>query len=294
MLAVPRVEVVVVNYNAGPILTECVSAVLGSTQPVHLTLVDNASTDGSLDAALAGAAGQQEITVLRNQMNQGFAAANNLAMRRSQADFWLVLNPDCLLQPDTLERLLPRMREDPKVGMLGCRILNPDGSEQAGGRRRLPDLASGVLRAFGAGRGVAGRQVDRNREPLPSEPIEVEAISGAFMLVRGQALAEVGLFDEGYFLHCEDLDWCRRFSDAGWRILFVPDVEVVHRKGACSEAQPVRVSFHKHAGMIRYYRKFLAGRHLWLLNWIVYAGVWLRFGLLTMRSALGGRGRGGD
>jgi hypothetical protein len=109
----------------------------------------------------------------------------------------------------------------------------------------------------------------------------VEAILGAFMFVRLEALEEVGLLDEGYFLHCEDLDWCERFRRAGFDVLFVPEVTVVHDKGASSRGRPVRVLWHMHRGMVRYFRKFFRDQYPRPLLWLVVAGVWLRFAVLA-------------
>jgi hypothetical protein len=111
--------------------------------------------------------------------------------------------------------------------------------------------------------------------------VAVDAISGAFMLVRRRALATVGPLDEGYFLHCEDLDWCERFRRAGYVVLFVPDVTVVHHKGTSSRGRPMRVLWHMHRGMVRYYGKFLRDSYPRPLSWLVVAGVWLRFAALA-------------
>ena len=112
----------------------------------------------------------------------------------------------------------------------------------------------------------------------------MEAISGAFMLVRRGALEAIGALDEGYFLHCEDLDWCMRFREAGQQVLFVPDVAVVHHKGACSKDRPLRVLWHMHRGMIRFYGKFFRDRYPLPMMWLVYAGVWLRFAGQALRT----------
>jgi GT2 family glycosyltransferase len=121
-----------------------------------------------------------------------------------------------------------------------------------------------------------------HKEPLPDRPIEVEAISGACMLVRATARHEVGPLDEGYFMHCEDLDWCMRFRRQGWTILFVPAARVVHYLGACSRSRPIFVEWHKHKGMLRFYRKFFRHQYPGVLMWIVAFGVWLRFGLISL------------
>jgi GT2 family glycosyltransferase len=181
------------------------------------------------------------------------------------------------------------IQEHPDAGMAGCLVLNPDGTEQAGCRRDTPTPAKAFVRAFGLGlvarrlglEGEPARDFVRVGDPLPPEPVEVDAISGAFMFVRREALETVGPLDEGYFLHCEDLDWCERFRRAGFKVLFVPDVTAVHDKGTTSRGRPVRVLWHMHRGMVRYYRKFLRDRYPRPLFWLVVAGVWLRFGSLA-------------
>jgi hypothetical protein len=126
------------------------------------------------------------------------------------------------------------------------------------------------------------------REPLPAGPTPVEAISGAFMLVRREALEGVGPLDEGYFLHCEDLDWCMRFRGKGYQILFVPDVRITHDKGYCSRDRPVRVLWHMHRGMIRFYRKFFRHQYPAPLMALVVVGVWVRFAVLSLATLLRG------
>jgi GT2 family glycosyltransferase len=103
------------------------------------------------------------------------------------------------------------------------------------------------------------------------------------MLVRRTAIDQVGLFDEGYFMHCEDLDWCMRFRLAGWRVVFVPDAVVTHEKGVSSRSRPVFVEWHKHRGMARYYRKFFASRYPLILMPFVMLAIWARFGAVALR-----------
>ncbi len=276
------ISVAMVNFNGGELVSRAVSSVLASRIPVEVILVDNASGDGSPAALRNIFESDDRVTLIFNRVNRGFAVASNQALARAQGAFLLLLNPDCLVGPDTLESMLGVLENHPRAGMAGCRILDPDGSEQRGCRRTLPTPGSGFRRAFRMERLLhrdASRTIDLYRQPLPEAPVEVEAISGAFMLVRRQALETVGFLDEGYFLHCEDLDWCRRFRDAGWRILFVPGVEVVHHQGSCSQDRPVRVEWHKHRGMARYYRKFLQGGPL--VSALVHVGIAARFGAVA-------------
>ena len=273
------VSVIIVNFNGGMFLEGCVRAALSSTVPVEVIVVDNGSGDGSI-FRLRQKVEDERLSIIENFANLGFAKAVNIGLRRARGEFVLLLNPDCIIRPDTLERMLEVMQEHPEAGMAGCLLRNRDGSEQAGCRRRVPTPARTLIRVLHLDRifpSLRHKSVVLHNTPLPDAPEEVEAISGAFMLARRAAVDEVGPLDEAYFLHCEDLDWCMRFRVKGWAILFVPDVEVLHEKGGCSADRPVRVEWHKHRGMVYFYRKFFQHQYPIPLMWGVIGAVWLRF-----------------
>jgi GT2 family glycosyltransferase len=185
--------------------------------------------------------------------------------------------------------MLAFMDSRPDVGMAGCIVRNPDGSEQVASRRSIPDpwiALKRILRLDRLVTGKGGRRLNHHQDPLPTTPVDVEAISGSFMLVKRRALDEVGPLDEGYFLHCEDLDWFVRFRQAGWTIALVPDVSVVHHKGACSQQNPIMVERHKHRGMERFYRKFQARQHPAIFNGLVVLGIRLHFLSRILRHRL--------
>lgn len=288
MSAETPIRVVIVNFNAGDLLTACVGRVAASTLAVDIVVVDNASSDDSISRLRQALPALPRLTILENAANLGFARANNLALRDWRGEFALLLNPDCMVEPDTVARMLDVMRGVPDAGMAGCLIRNPDGSEQAGCRRLTPTPGRALRRLLG------GRGFDLCDTPLPAGPTPVEAISGAFMLVRRAALQQAGLLDEDYFLHCEDLDWCMRFRLAGWRVLFVPAVAVVHVKGASSGGCPVCVEWHKHRGMVRYYGKFFRRKYPLPLMWLTYGAIWGRFAVLAIRMGFKGVLGGGD
>jgi len=279
------VSVIIVNFNCGELLTACVHAALDSTVPVEVFVSDNGSSDGSINF-LECSIKDRRLNIERNGKNLGFAAAINRVIPSSTGEYLLILNPDCLIQPGSLELMLKKMQSNPRVGMSGCMIRNPDGSEQAGCRRRVPTPWRTLVRILCLDRLFPNHpkfeSVVMHQRPLPENSVCKEAISGAFMLVRRTAMEEVGLMDEGYFLHCEDLDWCMRFRQKGWQILFVPDVVIVHHKGACSHDRPVRVEWHKHKGMVRFYRKFFRHQYPFLLMWLVIMAVWLHFSVLAV------------
>lgn len=290
------VSAIIVNYNAGPLLRACVDSLLACPLAIEIIVVDNASHDGSL----AGLPESPHVRVIRNPANVGFAAACNIGIGASSAPFLLFLNPDCVFRPGAIATLLSGLQSAERVGMVGGLLVNEDGTEQGGGRRAVPTPWRSFVRVFGLHR-FAHRwpklfyDFHLHKQPLPERPIEVEAISGACMLVKRAAVEDVGLWDEGYFLHCEDLDWCMRFRQKGWQILFVPDARIVHALGACSRSRRVFVEWHKHKGMVRFYRKFFRHQYPGALMWLVTLGVWLRFGLaavyLTGRRWLAGWGR---
>ena len=274
-------DVIVVNYNAGRLLVDCILSVVKSGV-ARVIVVDNDSTDDSLEH-LKHVVGDERLLVINNSKNLGFATACNIGVRASSASQILFLNPDSVLGTGALDRMSDVLDCSESTGMVGSLLNNPDGTEQAGGRRVFPTPKRAFMRAFGLSRfakympGVFSDFL-LYKEPLPNHPIEVEAISGACMLVKREAMDDVGLWDEGYFLHCEDLDWCMRLRQKGWKVIFVPDATVIHILGWCSRNRPLFVEWHKHKGMMRFYRKFFSHQYPGLLLWLVAIAIWLRFG----------------
>jgi GT2 family glycosyltransferase/nucleoside-diphosphate-sugar epimerase len=275
------VSVIIVNFNSGTLLAHCVASALCSTVPVEVLVSDNASTDQSVAFLRRYCGGDPRLHIFENEANLGFARANNMVLPKAGGGYVLFLNPDCIIQPDTLEQMVAAMEAYPLAGMAGCLIRNPDGTEQAGCRRFVPTPWRALVRVLKLSRIFHSHprfsSFVLTGQPLPRHPTPVEAISGAFMFVRRSALDYVGPLDEGYFLHCEDLDWCMRFRQSGFAILFVPDVEIMHAKGIGSAGHPVYVEWHKHKGMIRFYHKFFRRQYPFLLLLAVTLAVWARF-----------------
>ncbi len=244
----PVVSVIVVNYNAGPMLAACLGSVRRSPSVRQCIVVDNDSSDDSL-AELDGG-----VEVVRNSENLGFARAVNIGLARARDPLVLLLNPDCIVFPGAVERLVNALDGCHRAALVGGLVVNPDGSEQRGCRRNEPTPARIARRMLSGGRG--GNGIDRTDEPLPDGPVSVDAVSGAFMLIDRSLLAALGGMDPGYFLHFEDLDLCRRVRDAGREVLFVPGALSVHLKSASGDAGRRTVQGHKRDGLIRYLDKF--------------------------------------
>jgi len=296
----PILSVLIVNYNAGDLLSEAVGALLDSPLPLEVLVSDNGSLDTSLETLEAHYGRDPRLRIQRNQANLGFAAGHNRVLPWARAPYLLFLNPDCIVGLETLPRLIDFMAATPQAGMAGCIVRNPDGSEQKASRRRIPDPWVGLVRFLHLDRLwpslTVGKRLNLNYQPLPESPVAVEAISGSLMLVRRQALVEVGPLDNGYFLHCEDLDWFVRFRRAGWHIYLVPGAEARHHQGACSVKLPVAVEWYKHKGMARFFRKFQFQDYPLPFSLLVLLGIWVHFGIFLLAQgwhrlwALGGRG----
>ena len=281
---VPCLCVILVNFNGGELLTDAVAAVLANGVCVQVIVSDNASTDASLDHLRRRFGGDRRLRVLENGANLGFARGSNRALALADAPYVLFLNPDCVVERGTLAYMLAFMEATPNAGMAGCVIRDPDGSEQRASRRRIPDPWIGLVELLHLGRVwprlAAERQLDLTDQPLPDGPVEADAISGSLMLVRRAALEAVGPLDDGYFLHCEDLDWFVRFRQHGWLIYLLPGAEAVHYQGMCSRSAPLQVEWHKHRGMVRFYRKFQAASNHSVFNVLVVFGIWAHFVLV--------------
>ena len=262
-------------------------SVLQSDCQIQIFVSDNGSSDNSVQLLREVLPDESRLTIVENGANLGFSKGNNRILPLlPNSEFILFLNPDCLLQPDSISQMMHIMAQHPHAGLASCLIVNPDGSEQRGCRRHLPTPWQSLVqilqlqRLFPHSKHV--RSFNLTNTPLPAAPVGIEATSGAFMLVRRSALERVGPLDEGYFLHCEDIDWCARFSLAGYQVLFVPTVKITHYQGSCSKQRPIRVEWHKHRGMLRFYRKFYAKRYPLPLMWAVYVMIMLRMLLLTL------------
>lgn len=280
---------VIVNYNAGVLLVPCVASAFESGSDT-VVVVDNASADDSLQQLETHFPDEARLTIIRNEYNLGFAKACNIgASHAGQRDI-LFLNPDCVLAKDALSSMKNALYSTEDAGMVGGFLCNPDGSEQRGGRRNIPNPFNSMMQAFGLhrlfSRSNTSAGINLHETARPDHVVEVEAISGACMLVKSKAIADAGLWDERYFLHCEDLDWCMRLHLKGWKILFDPAARVMHQQGSCSRSRPVFVEWHKHRGMLLFYDTFFRRKYPVLLWWMVIVAVYARFAVIATTYSL--------
>jgi hypothetical protein len=273
---VTKVSVVIVNYNSGEFLKGCIKNVRCSDCSLEIIVVDNASTDGSADFLRDFSSNDVSVQVIRNEENSGFSAGVNRGVRYSNSENVLLLNPDCLVFPHTIGLLSDALNTDASAGIVGGLVFNFDGSEQRGCRRREPTLVRSLGKVIRRHTFAAElNQVDMTDEPLPEKRISVDSVSGSFLMIRRGIFADIGGMDEGFFLHFEDFDLCRRVRDIGWNVVFVPDISIFHYGGGSSEYLDHRVSREKHRSMRRYQRKH-HGHNSWLRG-LVFLVVWSHF-----------------
>ena len=285
-------EVVVVSHGAEDLLRRCLASLRAhppAGAAMRVTVVDSGSPDGTPDMV---AREFPEVRLLR-EGNIGFSAANNLALRDSEAEAVLLLNPDTEVYAGSLDAALARLRSDPAIGMVGIKLVTESGELDHACKRSFPTPLGALAHFTGIGRhGDAPGPLSQYRATAlgDDEPGEVDAVNGAFMLCRREAVREVGLLDEGYWLYMEDLDWCHRFWDAGWKVFYEPAGTALHVKGGSSagrRAPRQEIAFHR--GMGRFYRRFDAPERNPLLNAAVYAGIGAKLATSLAITKLAGR-----
>ncbi|TAL85081.1 MAG: glycosyltransferase family 2 protein [Rhodanobacter sp.] len=265
-------SIVVVSADSGPSLRECVRRLLTTELALEVILVDNGSEDGIPAAIDRAYQSDLRLAVIYNRANLGFGPAVNIGARQARGRALMVLNPDCLVQEDDLKRLLAALEARPKVGLVGAVVCDENGRPDPASRRRDPLLRRALNSLFWR----AGEGINIGGE-IPGELIEVEALSGALMLMPRALFQRIGGFDEDYFLHCEDLDLCRRVRDFGYKVMLAGDVRVLHGKGGSSRHRPVFVSRYKHRGMWRWFRKHDPAARNPVVAGVVWLGIWSHF-----------------
>ncbi len=283
--------IVIVNYNTRDLLRACLHTVYASQGDFtfEVCVVDNGSTDGSgemLEAEFP------QVRRILNPDNRGYPAANNQGLRLvgfpDGADaprFALLLNPDTELPPDALAKMVAFLDAHPEVGVVGPKLVRQDGSLDLACRRSFPSPEVSFYRFSGLAR-LFPRSRRFGRYNLtyldPDERVEVDAVVGAFMMVRREAIAQVGLLDEGFFMYGEDLDWCYRIKAAGWKVYYNPEVTVLHIKRAASTRNPrAQVEFWR--AMEYFYRKHYAAHTPWPVHVLILAAVRTRTQLERLR-----------
>jgi hypothetical protein len=251
------ISVIIVSWNAKHYLLDCLKNLNGSGagKSIEVIVVDNASTDGSPEAVEKDFPG---VKLVRNGTNRGFATANNIGIEQSNGRYVCLINSDIKVLGNCLERLCDYMDSHPAIGMVGPKILNPDMTSQCS-CRRFPSLwnnfcaATGLNRLFQQTSFFSGEHMFFFKHDVVNR---VNVLVGCFLMVRREALTQVGLLDERFFIYAEDIDWCRRFWNAGWGVVFFPGAQAFHYMGGSSSNAPTKFAIEQDRAKMQYWRKY--------------------------------------
>ncbi len=282
-----KLSIVIVNYNVKAFLQQALESIQKATQSIEteVFVVDNHSVDGSIEMLQSQF---PQIRLIQNQKNLGFAKANNQAIKESSGDYVWLLNPDTLVQEDTPQKLIEVMEANHKIGLLGCKILNDDGSLQLACRRSFPTPWVAFTKLLGLAN-IFPKSKWFGRYNLthldPNESYEVEAISGSCMFIRREALEEVGPLDETFFMYGEDLDWCFRVGKTGWKVFYTPVTSIIHYKGESSKVAIWDTNTHFYRAMDIFTRKHFKSSSRFPIHWVLRFGIFVRY-ILSVLSKI--------
>lgn len=282
------VSVVIVNYNTRAMTLQALESIFISQTDYcyEVILVDNASSDDSVVSVCGLFPGVQMI---ENRTNVGFATANNQGIRISSGRYVLLLNSDTRIERDTLQSMIAFMDEQPMAGASGCKILLPDGQLDPACKRGFPTPLTSLFYVTGAAR-LFSRSAVLNRYHMghlsADDTNAVDAIVGAFMVVRRDVIDQVGLLDEEFFMYGEDIDWCYRIKQAGWQVYYYPHVQIMHYKGGSSPRRPPWLIREFYRSMMLFYRKHYQHTYNPLVSIVVHAGIGLAMSLALVSNSV--------
>lgn len=291
MSAAPQLSILIVNYNAGPLLERCLDSISAHAREIlyEICVVDNASADESLQILRSRF---PSVKVIANDRNLGFAKALNQGLRATTGRYCLWLNPDAELKEGQLKDLTAYAEAEPQVGILGPQILNADGSIQLS-CRSFPSYATAIFNRYSLLTRLfpqnpfsrAYLKTDCSHQSLQ----EADWVSGACLLHRRSLLDAVGFLDERFFMYCEDVDFCKRAKAAGWKVIYQPTVKILHHIAGSSKHIPQRMVLERHKSMWVYYKKHFQGNPL--KDAAVGLAIWVRFFFLSVLQFVKGGGK---
>ena len=265
-------SIVIVSWNAKKYLEECLGSLraLDADLSVEILVVDNASTDGTPEMIRNQF---PHVRLIETGANLGFARANNVGIKLGSGKYVCLINSDVNVPPDCLPKMYRYMEQQPAIGLLGPKMLGPDGRTRRSGMR-FPTIWNTFLRALAVdslfkGSGIFGGllMADFQFDQIK----DMDVLNGWFWMARREALDQVGLLDERFFIYGEDIDWCKRFHLAGWRVVFCPEAEAVHYGGASSSNAPLRFFIEMQRANLQYWEKY----HGRISRFFYVLAVWL-------------------
>lgn len=279
--SVPKIAVIIVNYNVVFFLEQCLNSVSEAMKQelAEVWVVDNNSVDGSVEMVREKF---PWVRIIANKDNKGFSRANNQAMEQSECKYQLLLNPDTVIEEDTLLKVVKYMDEHPEVGGLGVRMVDGKGVFLPESKRGLPTPAVAFYKIFGISRIFPKSRIFGKYHLgylSEFETNEIEILSGAFMLMRKEALDKVGLLDEDFFMYGEDIDLSYRIIKGGYKNVYFPETRIIHYKGESTKKSSVNYVFVFYRAMVIFARKHFSQKNARLFSFLINSAIYFRAGL---------------
>ncbi len=282
-MAAPVLSIILLSWNVRDLLRKCLASLPLNNAAVEIIVVDAASADGSADMVRAEF---PAVRLLAATENLGYTRGNNVGLAAAAGQYLLILNPDTEVVDDALAQMQAYLAAHPQVGVLGPQLIHPDGRVQST-RRRFPTLAVALFESTWLQPLAPRVWLDRYyARDLPDDAIaEVDWTMGAALMTRRAVYAQVGGFDEGFFMYSEEVDWCRRVKAAGWQVVYFPPARIIHHAGRSSDQVPAATHIRFNTSKVRYFRKYhgalaaevvrwvLLGNFAW--QWALEAAKWL-------------------
>ena len=267
-------SVVIVNYGTFELTKNTINSILNYSYPfsIEIIVVDNASVDDSLSKLKEYF--KDNVKFIASKSNNGFAAGNNQALKIVDSKYILLLNSDTIVWQDTLEDIYNFMENNPDVGACGCQVLLEDNTLDKACKRSFPNVKNSFFRLFHIP--TKSKDDNYNLDDLDDTGVyEVDCLTGAFIFTRKKVLDSIGLLDETFFMYGEDIDLCYRIKKAGWKIIYYGKDKITHFKGASSKKQRPKLIYEFYRAMYIYYKKHHSHESSFLVNIIVYFGIFL-------------------
>lgn len=283
-----KLAIIIVNYNVKHFLEQALISVEKSSKKLNteIWVVDNNSVDGSVEML-----GEKfsHINVIANRNNLGFSKANNQAIFKTRSEYVLLLNPDTILEEDTLEKCVEFMDANPQAGGLGVKMYDGKGIFLPESKRGLPTPEVAFYKIFGLSTLFPNSKIFGKYHLTyldPNKTHQIEVLSGAFMFMRKSALDKVGVLDEEYFMYGEDIDLSYRITKGGYKNYYYPDTRIIHYKGESTKKASVSYVFTFYRAMIIFAKKHFSKKNAGLFSFIINAAIYLRAGVEILKQII--------
>lgn len=281
-------SIVIVNWKTPKLLARCLDSIKldPNYDQLEIIVVDNNSGDESVDMVKSD---YPHVRLIANTTNAGFSKGCNQAIEIANGRHVLLLNPDAVVVEDAISTMAKYLDDHAEVGAVGPKVLNPDGTLQLACRRAFPSVSASFFRlTYLSNLFPKHPAVARYNMTFadPNEFLDVDALSGSCMMVKSEVIKKIGLLDEDIFMYGEDIDWCWRVKEAGYKVMYIPSASIYHIHGASSRKRVVGTTINLHKGMEVFYRKHMAKNYWPVFNWLVYIAIWARAAIFIVVNLL--------